>query len=83
MLNYRTDWGRCEIVLEEYLSKNKISKSSLTKTAELQYTQLQAYCKNIIQRPDLGVLSRICFALNCDVSDLIHYFPPEKPQKED
>ncbi|MCI8501814.1 MAG: helix-turn-helix transcriptional regulator, partial [Oscillospiraceae bacterium] len=43
----------------------------------------QAYCKNIIQRPDLGVLSRICFALNCDVSDLIHYSPPEKPQKEE
>ena len=83
MLNYRTDWGRCEIVLEEYLSKNKISKSSLTKTAELQYTQLQAYCKNEIQRPDLGVLARICCVLECNISDLIRYLPPEKPEKEE
>ena len=83
MLTYITDWGRCEIVLDEYLSQHSISKSRLSRAAELQYTQLQAYCKNIIQRPDLGVLSRICFALNCDVSDLIHYSPPEKPQKEE
>ncbi len=80
MLNYKVDWGRCEIVLEEYLSKNKISKSSLTRAAELQYTQLQAYCKNIIYRPDLGVLARICCALECNISDLIRYFPPEEKE---
>ncbi len=83
MLTYITDWGRCEIVLDEYLSQHSISKSRLSRAAELQYTQLQAYCKNEIQRPDLGVLARICRVLECNISDLIRYLPPEKPEKEE
>ncbi len=77
MLELKTDWGRCEITLNEYLARHKISKSRLSRTAEIQYSQLQAYCKNEIQRPDLGVLARICRALECDIPDLIRYIPPE------
>ena len=77
MLELKTDWGRCEITLNEYLDRHKISKSRLSRTAEIQYSQLQAYCKNEIQRPDLGVLARICRALECDIPDLIRYIPPE------
>ena len=45
MLELKTDWGRCEITLNEYLARHKISKSRLSRTAEIQYSQLQAYCK--------------------------------------
>ena len=78
MLEVKNDWGRCEITLNEYLIQNKISKSKLSRVAEIQYSQLQAYCKNEIQRPDLGVLARICRALECDIPDLLRYIPPEE-----
>lgn len=72
------EWGYYEIILADYLKKNNISKSKLCRKAELQHTQLNTYCKNKIQRPDLGVLVRICFALKCDIGDIIKYVPPNK-----
>ena len=78
MLEIKNDWGRCEITLNKYLIQHKISKSKLSRAAEIQYSQLQAYCKNEIQRPDLSVLARICRALECDIPDLLRYIPPEE-----
>ncbi len=71
-------WGHFKIVLAEYLSENNISKNHLMNKANLQRTQLNNYCKNKVVRPDLGVLARICFALECELSDVIKYCPPNK-----
>lgn len=72
----QTDWGRFDIVLAEYLDKHCISKNKLAAAANLQRTQLISYCKNEVQRPDLGVLARICCVLNCELNDIIKYCPP-------
>lgn len=70
------DYGHFDIVLAEYLQERQISKNKLAEKANLQRTQLNAYCKNDIKRPDLDVLARICYALNCDLSDIIRYVHP-------
>ena len=71
------DYGHFDIVLADYLRVNGISKNQLSDKANLQRTQLNSYCKNNIKRPDLDVLARICYALNCDLSDIIHYVHPQ------
>jgi putative transcriptional regulator len=68
-------WGRIDIVLDQYMKARNISKNFLTSAANLQYTQLLAYCRNEVQRPDLLVLARICTALDCDISDILKYTP--------
>ncbi|WP_313126042.1 helix-turn-helix domain-containing protein [Proteiniclasticum ruminis] len=70
------EYGYFEIVLEEYLKKRNISKNTIAEKANLQRTQLNSYCKNKIKRPDFDVLARICFALNCELSDIIRYVKP-------
>lgn len=70
------DYGHFDIVLAVYLRVNGISKNQLSDKANLQRTQLNSYCKNNIKRPDLDVLARICYALNCDLSDIIRYVHP-------
>lgn len=77
MENKAKDWGHFEITLDVYLKRLNISKSRLASAASLQKTQLSAYCRNQVQRPDLSVLSRICLALQCDISDIMRYVPPE------
>lgn len=72
----QTDWGHFDIVLAEYLDKYGVSKNKLATAANLQRTQLISYCKNEVQRPDLGVLARICCVLNCELNDIIKYCPP-------
>ena len=72
------DYGHFDIVLAEYLQERQISKNKLAEEANLQRTQLNAYCKNDIKRPDLDVLARICHALHCDLTDIIRYVPPSQ-----
>lgn len=75
-----TDYGRFEIMLEDYLKRKKISKNSLVESANLQRTQLNSYCNNKIKRPDFDVLARICYALDCELADIVRYVKPEKLQ---
>ena len=72
------DYGHFDIVLAGYLQERQISKNKLAEEANLQRTQLNAYCKNDIKRPDLDVLARICYALHCDLTDIIRYVHPSQ-----
>lgn len=77
-----TEFGTIKLYLEELMKENNISINKLSFRAEMQRTQLKKYCKNVVQRLDIAVLSRLCYALECDLHDLIEYIPPEEPQKQ-
>lgn len=77
-----TEFGTIKLYLEELMKENNISINKLSFQAEMQRTQLKKYCKNEVQRLDIAVLSRLCYALECDLHDLIEYIPPEEPQKQ-
>lgn len=47
----------------------------------MQRTQLKKYKDNDVQRLDIAVLSRLCYALDCDLNDLLEYIPPENLSK--
>ena len=46
--------------------------------AEMQRSQVRAYMNNDAQRLDTAILARLCYALDCDLTDLIEYIPPDK-----
>lgn len=73
-----TEFGNVKIHLEEVMKKSNISINKLSFRAEMQRTQLKKYCKNEVQRLDIAVLSRLCYALECDLHDLIEYIPPDE-----
>lgn len=70
--------GTIRIKLDELLVKTGMSKGKLSHRAEMQRTQINNFCKNKVTRLDTDVLARICAALDCDISDLLEYIPPEK-----
>ena len=69
------EYGYIKIKLEEMRLKKEISKNKLCHAAELERKQLNAYCREDIVRVDLGVLARICTALDCSVNDLLEFVP--------
>lgn len=78
MIPSRTNWGKLNITLDAYLRKNHVSKNRLSKAADLQYTQLQAYCKNEIQRPDLAVWPEFVTRWAVRFRIILEYIPPDE-----
>ena len=72
------EWGRIDLKLDEYLKAHNISRSSLSRNAQVHYKQLLKYCKNDMQKIDLNLLSRICKTINCKIEDILEYFPPKE-----
>ena len=70
------EYGTIRIKLDELIEKTGISKNKLSHKAEMQRTQLNNYCNNQITRLDIDVLARICTVLNCSISDLLEFVPP-------
>lgn len=60
------------------MKEQNISINKLAFRAEMQRTQLKAYMKNEVQRVDIAVLARLCYALECSLTDLMEYIPPQK-----
>lgn len=65
------DFGKVDMTLDEYLKEHKISRSSLTRKTELQYSQVLKYCKNDVQKLDLSILAKLCTVLNCNIDDIL------------
>ena len=71
------EYGTIRIKLDELIQKSGISKNKLSHRAEMQRTQINHYCNNTMTRLDIDVLARICTVLDCKISDLLEYIPPE------
>lgn len=73
-----SEFGEVRIKLSELLVQRGISKNILSQRAEMQRTQINRYCKDEILRFDKDVLARLCTVLECDISDLLEFVPPDK-----
>lgn len=73
-----SEFGTIKLHLKELMEEQNLSLSKLSFRAEMQRTQLKHYYDNTIQRLDIAVLSRLCYALNCNLNDLLEYIPPSR-----
>ncbi len=72
------EYGNIRLCLDELIQKKNVSINQLSFRTEMQRSQLRNYRDNKIQRLDIDILLRLCYVLECDLSDLIKYTPPEK-----
>lgn len=73
-----SEFGTIKLYLKERMEERNLSLSKLSFRAEMQRTQLKHYYDGDIQRLDMAVLCRLCYALNCNLHDLLEYIPPDK-----
>lgn len=67
------DWGKVNLKLDQFLKEHNISRSSLSRNAQIHYKQLLKYCNNDMTKVDLNILARICKTINCKISDILEY----------
>lgn len=67
------NYGKVEIVLKELLNKKNISRNKLSMMIAANYNLVNRYYNNKVIRIDLDIIARMCFALNCNVTDILKY----------
>lgn len=62
-----------KIILNETLKKANITRYELSKRTGIQYQIIDNYYKNKVIRYDSYVLDKICYALGCEITDIIKF----------
>ena len=79
-------YGRVVIVLKEIMDRQGITRNHLARLTGLVYNSINRYYQNTpISSVDLDVLAKICYVMNCDISDVLKYEQPKlgvKPIEE-
>lgn len=67
------NYGNIRINLKNILEDKKISRNKLCNMIGANYDLITRYYNNSVSRIDLDIIARICFVLNCSISDIIVY----------
>ena len=67
------NYGKLEITLKEVLDKKDISRNKLCTMIAVNYDLVNRYYNNRVIRIDIDIIARMCFALDCNVSDILKY----------
>ena len=71
-------YGEVRTKLSEFMSERKITISALSKKSGLNYDVVRRYHNGVMQNFNGEVLSKICFCLKCELSDILEYALPNE-----
>ena len=74
----RANYGRVELRLKEVMDERGISRNQLAKLIDARFEVVGKWYKRELEKMDLDILARICYALDCTTEDLIRYVPGEE-----
>ena len=67
------EYGTIQIKLGDLLKERGIARNRLSRLTGVRYEVIDKWAKGKIERMDLDVLARICFVLDCKVTDILEY----------
>lgn len=76
-MEHMDEYGKVYMNLEDVIQETGISKTQLSYRSKISHTQINRFCKGDAVRIDFNTIARLCYALDCKVSDLIVYEPPK------
>ena len=74
----RADYGHVELKLKEVMDARGITRNQLAKLIDARFEVVGKWYKREVEKMDLDILARICYALDCTAEDIIQYIPGEK-----
>lgn len=72
------DYGDISFDIKSIMDKKGITINQVVKKTGLHHQVIRRYYEGTILRYDKDVLSKLCFVLDCNLDDIMHY---EKPTK--
>lgn len=72
------DYGKVAVRLAELLEEKGITRNYLRTLTGIKYDVIDRYYKaENIEMVDLDFLAKVCYALGCEIKDLLVYHNPE------
>lgn len=68
-----TEFGKIKCKLKKVMKNMNINIYQLERISGIKYDVLKRYCNDYIVRYDSNVLAKLCFSLNCEISELLQY----------
>ncbi len=80
IISYQTEeYGHIKVKLAEVLDSRGITRNRLRTLTGSRYEVVDRYYKGVnVEMADLDFLAKVCYVLDCEVSDLLEYQRPEK-----
>ena len=80
VVHYQTEeYGHIKVKLAEVLDSCGITRNRLRTLTGSRYEVVDRYYKGVnVEMADLDFLAKVCYVLDCEVSDLLEYQRPEK-----
>lgn len=75
MVKINIEGGYYLFKLNDILTEKNISKNQLMRETNTDFKVIQRIVNGDLTRLDIIVLARICNFLNCNISDVIEYYP--------
>ena len=77
IVQYRAgEYGSVKVKLAQALASRGVTRNRLRALTGVKYDVIDRYYKGIhVERADLDFLAKVCYALECDISDLLEYVP--------
>lgn len=67
------DYGKINFYVKEIMDAKNITRSKLSKLANVRFEVADKWYNGNIERMDIDVLTRICYVLDCSICDLMSY----------
>jgi len=67
------DYGKISFHVKEIMDSKNMTRSKLSKLANVRFEVADKWYNGNIERMDIDVLTRICFVLDCNISDLMTF----------
>lgn len=67
------DYGKIVFTIDKVLKKRNMKPYRLSVLTGINWGIVKKYIRGDLYRVDLDLLSKMCYALDCSLSDLIHY----------
>lgn len=68
-----TKYGEIHCFLKDVMQKRKITIYQLVRITGIKYDVILRYYNDEIVRFDSNVLAKICYSLDCEISDVLKY----------
>ena len=77
---YKREYGCIRLRLKEVMDQRGINRNQMARRIGTRFEVVDKWYHGTVENLDLDILARLCFALDCQVEDLLEYKKEECPK---